>query len=268
MLIKEFRIPLPLKVEEFRRGLLYSVSEASKCETGGGEGAEFVKQYDFFDDTTIKPGKKLSGIYSYKIYRVKSKVPWILQKLLPEEAFEIHEESWNAYPYCKTVLTNPGYMGQNSSLIIESTHLPDNGSSENPLNIKKKRDVVYLDICDDEIIGEANYKPEFDPKIFLSERTGRGQLRENWMETTTPMMCCYKVVTIQFKWIGLGSLVEKTILKQYTKIFSNFHRCAFCWIDSWFDLTDEEIQEFEDETARQLQQLVTSEEKRGVSFDD
>ncbi|VDO36820.1 unnamed protein product [Haemonchus placei] len=245
MLIKEFRIPLPLKVEEFRRGLLYSVSEASKCETGGGEGAEFVKQYDFFDDTTIKPGKKLSGIYSYKIYRVKSKVPWILQKLLPEEAFEIHEESWNAYPYCKTVLTNPGYMGQNSSLIIESTHLPDNGSSENPLNIKKKRDVVYLDICDDEIIGEANYKPEFDPKIFLSE-----------------------LVTIQFKWIGLGSLVEKTILKQYTKIFSNFHRCAFCWIDSWFDLTDEEIQEFEDETARQLQQLVTSEEKRGVSFDD
>ncbi|KAK5971123.1 hypothetical protein GCK32_006740, partial [Trichostrongylus colubriformis] len=66
---------------------------------------QFLKQYEFFDDTTIKEGKTLSGIYTYKIYRVKSKMPWILQKLLPDEAFEIHEESWNAYPYCKTILT-------------------------------------------------------------------------------------------------------------------------------------------------------------------
>ena len=22
----------------------------------------------------------------------------------------MHEEAWNAYPYCKTVLSNPGYM--------------------------------------------------------------------------------------------------------------------------------------------------------------
>ncbi|KAK5967841.1 hypothetical protein GCK32_014217 [Trichostrongylus colubriformis] len=97
----------------------------------GGEGAEFLKQYEFFDDTTIKEGKTLSGIYTYKIYRVKSKMPWILQKLLPDEAFEIHEESWNAYPYCKTILTNPGYMGEAGTLKIESIHLPDNGSSEN-----------------------------------------------------------------------------------------------------------------------------------------
>ncbi|KAK6045294.1 phosphatidylinositol transfer protein, partial [Cooperia oncophora] len=181
----------------------------------------FLKQYDFFDDETITPGRKLSGIYTYKIYRCKSKMPWILQKLLPEEAFELHEESWNAYPYCKTVLTNPGYMGEDSMLVIESIHLPDNGSSENPLNINRKRDIVFLDICDDTLIGEANYRPESDPKIFKSERTGRGQLREDWMEHTTPL---YKAVTVQFKWLGLGSLVEKTIMKQYSKIFSNFHR--------------------------------------------
>ncbi|KAK6046005.1 phosphatidylinositol transfer protein [Cooperia oncophora] len=219
--------------------------------------------------------EKLSGIYTYKIYRCKSKMPWILQKLLPEEAFELHEESWNAYPYCKTVLTlatrplqNPGYMGEDSMLVIESIHLPDNGSSENPLNINRKRDIVFLDICDDTLIGEANYRPESDPKIFKSERTGRGQLREDWMEHTTPMMCCYKAVTVQFKWLGLGSLVEKTIMKQYSKIFSNFHRHAFCWIDTWFDLTDEELQEYDEETARQLQELVNSEKRRGVALDD
>ena len=28
----------------------------------------------------------------------------------PKGSLEIHEEAWNAYPYCKTVLSNPGYM--------------------------------------------------------------------------------------------------------------------------------------------------------------
>ncbi|WKX90806.1 hypothetical protein Q1695_009562 [Nippostrongylus brasiliensis] len=268
LVVQEFRIPLPLEMSEFRRGLLYSVSEACKSETGGGEGAEFVKQCDFFDDTTITPGKSLSGIYSYKIYKVKSKVPWVLQKLLPEEAFEIHEESWNAYPYCKTMLTNPAYMGDGSYLMIESIHLPDNGKSENPLDIPSPREIIYLDICDDVMIGEANYQPELDPKIFKSTKTGRGQLRENWMETSSPIMCAYKVVTAQFKCMGLGGFIESTIMKQYSKIFANFHRNAFCWIDSWYDLTDEELQKFDEETALLLHKLLHTDERRGVMFDD
>ena len=28
----------------------------------------------------------------------------------PKGSLEVHEEAWNAYPYCKTVLSNPGYM--------------------------------------------------------------------------------------------------------------------------------------------------------------
>ena len=40
---KEYRIVLPLTVEEYRVGQLYSVAEASKNETGGGEGVEVEK---------------------------------------------------------------------------------------------------------------------------------------------------------------------------------------------------------------------------------
>ncbi|KHJ93758.1 hypothetical protein OESDEN_06325 [Oesophagostomum dentatum] len=86
MLVKEYRIPLPLDVDEFRKGQLYSVAEACKNETGGGEGAEaslpkFIKQCEFFDDSTILAGKALCGTYTYKIYRLKSKSPWVLQKV-------------------------------------------------------------------------------------------------------------------------------------------------------------------------------------------
>ena len=27
-----------------------------------------------------------------------------------DNLLQVHEEAWNAYPYCKTVLSNPGYM--------------------------------------------------------------------------------------------------------------------------------------------------------------
>ena len=42
-------------------------------------------------------------------------------------SLEIHEEAWNAYPYCKTVLTNPGYMKENFYITIETYHIGDRG---------------------------------------------------------------------------------------------------------------------------------------------
>ena len=47
------------------------------------------------------------------VFFVKSKVPWWIRKLAPKGTLEMHEEAWNAYPYCKTVLTNPDYMKVN-----------------------------------------------------------------------------------------------------------------------------------------------------------
>ena len=35
----------------------------------------------------------------------------------PTGSLEIHEEAWNAYPYCRTVLSNPGYMKVNKFLL-------------------------------------------------------------------------------------------------------------------------------------------------------
>ena len=43
MLIKEYRITMPMTVEEYQVAQLYSVAEASKNENGGGEGVEVIK---------------------------------------------------------------------------------------------------------------------------------------------------------------------------------------------------------------------------------
>ena len=121
----------------------------------------------------------------------------------PKGSLEIHEEAWNAYPYCKTVLSNPGYMkvtvkkisfmckwmyiinfGQdNFYIIVETYHLPDRGDQANVHELEdkklKKRSVVHIDIANDPV-ASADYKPDQDPKTFKSEKTGRGPLTGEW----------------------------------------------------------------------------------------
>lgn len=46
---QEYRILLPLAVDEYQRAQLYAVAETSKNETGGGDGV----QVDFFKITTV-----------------------------------------------------------------------------------------------------------------------------------------------------------------------------------------------------------------------
>ena len=36
-----------------------------------------------------------------------------------DNVLQVHEEAWNAYPYCKTVLSNPGYMKVNIVIVIK-----------------------------------------------------------------------------------------------------------------------------------------------------
>ncbi|KAF8792555.1 Phosphatidylinositol transfer protein alpha like protein [Argiope bruennichi] len=201
MIIKEFRVVLPITVEEYQVGQLYSVAEASKNETGGGEGIEVLKN-EPFDNVPLLGGKFTKGQYTYKIYHLASKVPAFIRLLAPKGSLEIHEEAWNAYPYCKTVITNPDYMKNNFFISIETMHCPDAGDQHNvhelPPEKLKQRDVVFIDIAND-TVESRDYKETEDPTKFKSEKTGRGPLVGNWQKNCTPIMCAYKLVTVEFK---------------------------------------------------------------------
>ncbi|KAI9542389.1 hypothetical protein NQZ68_020736 [Dissostichus eleginoides] len=253
MLIKEFRVILPISVEEYQVGQLYSVAEASKNETGGGEGVEVLKNEPYEKD-----GEK--GQYTHKIYHLQSKVPSFVRMLAPSSALNIHEKAWNAYPYCRTVITNE-YMKENFLIKIETWHKPDTGHLENVHGLDpetwKKVDVVYLDIADRTQVEPKDYKPEEDPCRYKSVKTGRGPLGPDWKKelpkkTDCPHMCAYKLVTVKFKWWGLQNKVESFIQKQEKRLFTNFHRQLFCWIDKWIDLNMEDIRRMEEETRKEL----------------
>lgn len=105
------------------------MAEASKENTGGGEGIEVLKNEPFDNFPLLGKqhsllwhtcliyfillislhsstgGKYNSGQYTYKIYHLQSKVPAYIRILAPKGSLEIHEEAWNAYPFCRTIIT-------------------------------------------------------------------------------------------------------------------------------------------------------------------
>lgn len=45
------------------------------------------------------------------------------------------------------------------------------------------------------------------------------------------------------------------LLQQEKRIFTNFHRQLFCWIDKWVDLTMDDIRRMEAETKKELEEV-------------
>ena len=54
---------------QYQVGQLYSVAQASKNETGGGEGIEVLKN-EPYDNVPLLGGKFTKGQYTYKIYHL------------------------------------------------------------------------------------------------------------------------------------------------------------------------------------------------------
>ncbi|KAF4012190.1 hypothetical protein G4228_003764 [Cervus hanglu yarkandensis] len=201
---------IPLSVFlQYQVGQLYSVAEASKNETGGGEGVEVL-----VNEPYEKDGEK--GQYTHKIYHLQSKVPTFVRMLAPEGALNIHEKAWNAYPYCRTGECRPTneYMKEDFLIKIETWHKPDLGALENVHKLEpeawKHVEVVYIDIAD------------------------RSQV----------------------------------LSKQERRLFTNFHRQLFCWLDKWVDLTMDDIRRMEDETKRQLDEMRQKDPVKGMTADD
>merc|ERR1712080_568692 len=95
--------------------------------------------------------------------------------------------------------------------------------------------------------------------------TGRGPLSGNWRESSEPVMTAYKLVTVQFKWWGLQNKVESFIHTTERRIFTNFHREVFCWMDKWHGMTMADIRALEEETKAKLDEERNKGEIKGTA---
>uniref|UniRef100_A0A3B4VNY3 Phosphatidylinositol transfer protein membrane associated 2 n=1 Tax=Seriola dumerili TaxID=41447 RepID=A0A3B4VNY3_SERDU len=267
MLIKEYRIPMPMSVEEYRIAQLYMIQKKSREEScGEGSGVEILENKPYEDG----PGG--SGQYTHKVYHIGKHIPSWFCSILPQAALRVEEESWNAYPYTRTRYTCP--FVEKFSIDIETYYKPDTGNQGDVFNLssaeKRQRTVDPIDIVKD-YIAPHEYLVEEDPKLYQSVKTKRGPLTEDWIEEINqdpgqnPVMCAYKLCKVEFRYWGMQSKIERFIHDVgLRKVMVRAHRQAWCWQDEWYGLTIEDIRQLELETqlalAKKMAQYSLNEE--------
>uniref|UniRef100_A0A3Q4N2I2 Phosphatidylinositol transfer protein membrane associated 2 n=1 Tax=Neolamprologus brichardi TaxID=32507 RepID=A0A3Q4N2I2_NEOBR len=255
MLIKEYRIPMPMSVEEYRIAQLYMIQKKSRQEScGEGSGVEILENKPYEDG----PGG--SGQYTHKVYHIGKHIPSWFCAILPQAALRVEEESWNAYPYTRTRYTCP--FVEKFSIDIETYYKPDTGNQVDVFNMssaeKRQRTIDPIDIVKD-YIPPHEYLVEEDPKLYQSVKTKRGPLSEDWIEEIglnpgqSSVMCAYKLCKVEFRYWGMQSKIERFIHDVgLRKVMVRAHRQAWCWQDEWYGLTIEDIRQLELETQLAL----------------
>ncbi|XP_040993275.1 phosphatidylinositol transfer protein 1-like isoform X4 [Juglans microcarpa x Juglans regia] len=241
--IKEFRIVMPLSLEEYGIAQMYMVTKMQQKNTTGTERVELLESRPFEDDVYGK------GRYTSKVYRLQSKVPAWLRKFAPPHALDMQEEAWSAYPRCKSVLkvkilsfqskfTSTNILGK----MFYFTALQVHGLSKEQL---AARQVEYIDIaipgkdCWSYLVGNCS----IDFSKFKSARIDRGPLPKGWQDRRDPVMTAYKLVTIDAPYWGFGRRLEQALLAGERALFLESHRHCFGWIDEWYGMTVQQIDE-------------------------
>lgn len=260
MITKEYRIPMPLGVDEYKTAQLYMIAKKSRLESEGeGNGVEIIKNEPY----TEGPGG--SGQYTDKLYHIAAHLPTWLRGFLPKSLSTVREEAWNAYPYSKNMIVTP-YMDR-FSLKIESKYLVGGTNQDNVFDLSEQdlseRIVDVIDFVNDYsgvTIPEAE-----DPLIYVSNKTKRGPLDKDWLEkyegdggtaadpkNKIDFMCVYKICRVNFDRWPIQYKVEQYIHDYIRKTLVRAHQQAWAWQDEWHGLTLEQVREMERETQECL----------------
>ncbi|KAL3700028.1 hypothetical protein R1sor_018050 [Riccia sorocarpa] len=246
--LTEFRVVMPLSLEEYRIAQMYMVTKMQEQQTSGTEGVEVLVNEPFENEEFGK------GQYTSKIYHLQSKAPAWLTAIAPANSLIIEEEAWNAYPKCKTgeyrfTSTCPYFT--RFKLTVETIHVADNGQSHNvhnlPNELLNSRKVEVIDIASNVrdywsyVIGG----PPVDLETFQSKKTGRGLLQPGWQSTANPVMTAYKLVTVDAPYWGFGYRLEQLLLGGERALFVESHKRCFAWIDDWYGLSFEDVRQME-----------------------
>ena len=116
--------------------------------------------------------------------------------------------------------------------------------------------------------------PKEDPTVYVSEKTGRGPLEDDWIDDywgeiqscnlvqPTPkngraIMCAYKLCKVEFRYWGMQSKIERFIHDvALRRTMLRAHSQAWTWQDEWHGLTMEDIRAIERETALLLEKRM------------
>lgn len=245
MLLIEYRIKLPLSIDQYQIAHLHTTMEMSKEYTSSGTGIEILESTPC--DAACLPNQQHRKDVS-KVQRTSKQyhIPNSMASPLNLQDCILRESSFNGFPNMRTVVT--AESGANGEFTIDTlcmrgdderhTNLSESNVFRLPKIMLKKRSVVHIDIADDS--GLPSHLLE-DPK--------KVDLNDEWQDALIPRMSMvvYKLVFVKSRDVNKES-VNSLVMNMLRQVFTIFHRKMVCSQDSWKGLTLEDIRIMEDET--------------------
>lgn len=103
MLIREYRVCMPLSVDEYQIGQLYMIAKHSAEQSKDGDGVEVVENHPHEDPVHGH------GQFTEKRIHLSNKLPTWIKNFVPK-LFYVTEKAWNYYPFTITEYTVSGTL--------------------------------------------------------------------------------------------------------------------------------------------------------------
>lgn len=249
VLVHEFRIAMPMSVEEYRVAQLYMIAKHSNQNTAKSEGILVLKNEPYVDPVHGQ------GQYTEKRILLGSSLPGWVRAVIPN-IFYVTEKAWNYYPFTITEYTC-SFLPR-FSIKIQTRYEDNRGDNAKALDgfaldkhgAPLERTVVPIDIAGDPVPEKHRHDCP-DLRTFASQRTGRGPLLPGWQERASPIMCSYKLVQAAFEVWGFQTKVEAYVQRVVRDVLLVGHAQAFGWIDEWHGMSMADVRRFEAEQQAQ-----------------
>ena len=245
MLLIEYRIKLPLNLNQYQVAHLYTIMEMSKEFTSLGEGVEILENVPCDYACLPKPDHSRKGVGDVQRTSKRYHIPSTLAEVAGLPDCILAESAFNEFPHSKTIIiAEAGAKGEFTIDTICKKIDEENNIFKLPQVILDKCSVVDIDVVNDSL-PDVLHKDEEDPKIVLG-------LKSDWHRSLIPgqSMIVHKLVSV-----NSGETKKKTkevvntlVMDTLRKMFTLFHRKLLCSQDRWKGLNMADIRTMENET--------------------
>ena len=238
MLLKEVRLVLPMTLEDYKKGRLYTLQK--KIAAKDKETFRIVKSQLFVCEEVFgrQDGLPLCGNYIQKTRTIPVPMVALLKKVFSGFLDQVREEAWAAFPFSRTEYTFGGPTRPVFAFRVDSLYVANERAElDNPFHLDQHdldgRQVATYDMAKDH-----------DP-------AGRNQV-----------MTVYKLIRTSPSAISSICKVESFFLNTEEKIVSKFHEEMCKSSARWRHLAvEDQVKEIRESTA------MTEEERKRLLAD-
>eukprot|EP00917_Polyrhabdina_sp_WS-2016_P002045 GHVP01004393.1.p1 GENE.GHVP01004393.1~~GHVP01004393.1.p1 ORF type:complete len:1210 (+),score=201.01 GHVP01004393.1:19-3648(+) len=259
MKIVEFRVRIPVTLEAYHRGFLYSIAKKSLQESldTPGDGVTVLETESFQHENFG------TGIYTNKRISFASKVPSWLQMILSKEVLCFDETAWNSFPFCKTEYIQRSISGFKFQVLTFHIEGKETDVEANLAQLEdqilESRKIITVDLIKDntEEMRDRLLRQKFNnPHI--------SRIPPNYADDSEILMTAIKAFVVDIPVPFFSSRIESFVIDLMHNMLIDFHSEMLLNMDNWIGLSLPEVRLYEDKIAAKLAKIQEAWANDGV----